>query len=83
MTLTNGAFHLGNTFSVLCCGWAADSYGYPSAFLLASGIAWVGVSVLVWDTLHRSAPVPALALAPLSSSEAWVDGPPQVANKRC
>jgi len=79
MTLTNGAFHLGNTFSVLCCGWAADSYGYPSAFLLASGIAWLGVGVLVWDTLHRSAPAPALALA---ASEAWADAP-QVASKRC
>jgi MFS family permease len=49
MTLVNGAFHLGNTCSVLCCGWVAEAYGYPSAFMLAALIAGLGVCALHWD----------------------------------
>jgi MFS family permease len=49
MTLINGSFHLGTTTSVLCCGWVADAYGYPMAFVLAAAIAGVGVCALHWD----------------------------------
>jgi len=49
MTLVNGAFHLGNTCSVLCCGWVAEAYGYPQAFMLAAVIAGLGVCALHWD----------------------------------
>lgn len=49
MTLINGAFHLGNTTSVLSCGWVADAYGYPQAFVLAAAIAGAGVCALRWD----------------------------------
>ncbi len=49
MTLVNGSFHLGNTFSVLTCGWVAESYGYPAAFTLAAAIAVLGVGAIHWD----------------------------------
>jgi predicted MFS family arabinose efflux permease len=49
MTLVNGAFHLGNTTSLLCCGYVAQAYGYPLAFALAATIAGLGVCALHWD----------------------------------
>jgi MFS family permease len=49
MTLMNGSFHLGTTSSVMCCGWVAEVYGYPQAFVLAALIAALGVCALRWD----------------------------------
>lgn len=49
MTLVNGTFHLGNTGSVLCCGWVAAEYGYPLAFVFAAAVAGLGVCALHWD----------------------------------
>jgi predicted MFS family arabinose efflux permease len=51
MTLVNGSFHLGNTASLLCCGYVAHAYGYPLAFALAAAIAALGVCALHWDQL--------------------------------
>ena len=51
MTLVNGSFHLGNTTSLLCCGYVANTYGYPLAFALAASIAGLGVCALHWDQL--------------------------------
>jgi len=53
MTLVNGAFHLGNTFSILCCGWVAESYGFRPAFVLAAAVAALGVCALHWDHVFR------------------------------
>ncbi len=55
MTLMNGSFHFGTTSSVLCCGWVAEAYGYPQAFVLAAIIAGLGVCALYWDeAIHRA-----------------------------
>jgi MFS family permease len=53
MTLVNGAFHLGNTLSILSCGWVAEHYGYVPAFVLAAAIAATGVCALHWDHAVR------------------------------
>jgi predicted MFS family arabinose efflux permease len=49
MTLVNGSFHLGNTASLLSCGYVAHAYGYPMAFALAAAIAGIGVCAIRWD----------------------------------
>ncbi|HKU40041.1 MAG TPA: MFS transporter, partial [Polyangiales bacterium] len=54
MTLVNGAFHLGNTVSVLSCGFAAHEYGYPTAFRVAAAVAGLGVCALRWDRVFMA-----------------------------
>lgn len=46
MTLVNGAFHLGTTLSALGLGWVAHHFGYEPVFVLASLLAFAGLSVL-------------------------------------
>lgn len=69
-TAMTGAFHLGNTLSLLGCGWVAEAWGYPQAFALASGIAWIGVAVLFTKT---EAPTPAWTNAETEPAPATVE----------
>ena len=49
MALINGAFHLGNTSSVVTFGWVAHVYGYELVFVLAAFVAACGTLVLHVD----------------------------------
>jgi MFS family permease len=56
MTLVNGSFQLGNMSSILLFGWVAERHGYPLVFVLASGLAWLGVLALYVEATRSSQP---------------------------
>ncbi len=53
MTLVNGSFQLGNMSSVLAFGWVAERYGYPTVFVLASAVTWLGVGALCVEATRK------------------------------
>lgn len=55
MALVNGAFHLGNTTSVVTFGWVAHAYGFPPVFVLAALVAGVGALTLHLDGSRSAA----------------------------
>ena len=57
MTLVSGAFHLGNTLSVLAFGWVAQHFGFSPVFVLAACVAFAGLAVLYASAPKAAAPL--------------------------
>jgi hypothetical protein len=39
--------------SVLAFGWVAERYGYPTVFVLASAVTWLGVGALCVEATRK------------------------------